>query len=843
MGIIKLPWVITLALIIPFSVNAQSSEYSGPVYRQGVNDVTVVSGYAYCATAEGLMIIDISTPQQMPLISEYSTPEGASAVGIYKNYALLTAWDSGLDIIDISNPRKPSLAANFSVDGYACGIFIKENYAYLAYGHSGLQIVDIADPAHPKQDGTLDVPGFAFKVIVAGKYAFVHDLNNGILIVDISIPTKPKLVNSYNAQTGISDFYVSDGRLYIAVRNTGLSIVDYSDIHNLRQIGAFEYPSIENLSIYGNDVICAGGANSSEIKIISLNEVDKPRPLGTLNTQTWNKKIFIKETAAYIAGCSGLLAIDISDPARPVISGTHDLRPVLERHYGVDPYISLPGETRPSITDYNQDGRDFVLQDDDVYVAGRAGETDAWQAFFMKADTSGTEDFSHDYGPWTVYDAAFCLTGTSDGDFVMGGKVQPSPGRTNDDILLQKVNASGDSLWHHQYDLAGTAYDGNGFDRLWDIIELPDGDLIGCGTVTTRDFPIDPLVLPESHKDAGLLRFNSLGDISWVQNYGSTTSTETARACIATSDNGLVFTGYAGYRYNNKNQIYVVKTDMAGGIIWERTYGDPQKWHIGYWVEEADDGNYIVAGETETTNSVDGLVMKISSDEGDIIWQKVYGGPYYDSFANGLITESGDILLVGYKTVDGLETSVPWLVRIDANGYRVCEIDASAGEISKFYIGLRGPIEDRYIFTGNSMDPYDVFIGGSDLSECEPVLYFYLPGDANMDGKNTGNDVTYLVNYFRSAPTSIPCYFNGDAGLLWASADANGSCDITGNDVTKMVNYNRSDPTAPALLFCPQYQPAYPTSADVPNPLPEGWPFCENPFVTGTKIIPISPTE
>jgi len=124
-----------------------------------------------------------------------------------------------------------------------------------------------------------------------------------------------------------------------------------------------------------------------------------------------------------------------------------------------------------------------------------------------------------------------------------------------------------------------------------------------------------------------------------------------------------------------------------------------------------------------------------------------------------------------------------------------------------------------------------------------PSGYEYLPGDANMDGKNTGNDVTYLVNFFRSAPTSVPCYFDNGTGLLWASADANGSCDITGNDVTKMVNFNRSDPTAPALLYCDQYEPLYHTIGEVPNPLPEGWPFCDNPVVTGTKIIPTSSTK
>jgi hypothetical protein len=106
-----------------------------------------------------------------------------------------------------------------------------------------------------------------------------------------------------------------------------------------------------------------------------------------------------------------------------------------------------------------------------------------------------------------------------------------------------------------------------------------------------------------------------------------------------------------------------------------------------------------------------------------------------------------------------------------------------------------------------------------------------------MDGKNTGNDITYLVNFQRNVPSSVSCLFNGDLGLFWASADANGDCNVTGNDVTKLVNFYRNDPTAPNILFCNLYQPLYLIQADVPDPLPEGWPFCENPVVTGNPVL------
>ncbi|MCP4583860.1 MAG: exo-alpha-sialidase [candidate division Zixibacteria bacterium] len=101
----------------------------------------------------------------------------------------------------------------------------------------------------------------------------------------------------------------------------------------------------------------------------------------------------------------------------------------------------------------------------------------------------------------------------------------------------------------------------------------------------------------------------------------------------------------------------------------------------------------------------------------------------------------------------------------------------------------------------------------------------YLPGDVNMANGAwpplvIGGDVTYLVNYFRSLPSSQACLLDG----FWCSADANGDCLIIGSDVTRLVNYFRglSD-----INYCPDYEPAWPTPDDLPEDAPQDWPNCE----------------
>ena len=115
--------------------------------------------------------------------------------------------------------------------------------------------------------------------------------------------------------------------------------------------------------------------------------------------------------------------------------------------------------------------------------------------------------------------------------------------------------------------------------------------------------------------------------------------------------------------------------------------------------------------------------------------------------------------------------------------------------------------------------------------------YEYLPGDANMYNgvwppTVIGGDVTYLVNYFRGMLSSHPCLLDG----FWASADINGDCNVIGSDVTKLVSFFRGVGT---ILWCPEYEPAWQSSGDLPGSAPSGWPNCGTlNTIMGTYTIP-----
>ncbi len=122
-------------------------------------------------------------------------------------------------------------------------------------------------------------------------------------------------------------------------------------------------------------------------------------------------------------------------------------------------------------------------------------------------------------------------------------------------------------------------------------------------------------------------------------------------------------------------------------------------------------------------------------------------------------------------------------------------------------------------------------------NKCYAQTYDYLPGDVNMyygdwPPSVIGNDVTYLVNYFRGMDGIEACIFDDH----WPSADVNGDCIIIGSDVTYLVNYFRA---MNSLRFCGTHPPTWTDNSSLPATMPTGWPVCNQAQDEPPHIGPI----
>ncbi len=137
-------------------------------------------------------------------------------------------------------------------------------------------------------------------------------------------------------------------------------------------------------------------------------------------------------------------------------------------------------------------------------------------------------------------------------------------------------------------------------------------------------------------------------------------------------------TNYHGPKYGD---AWIVHTDSVGNILWERCYGgsmgdgprkiipiDGERVYLlnGTDSRDGDVHNYI-------NEHADVWVVKINNT-GDIIWENCYGGPNVDEPKDALLTSDGGLLLMARISAAGGDISQHfgmgdvWLCKIDSVG-------------------------------------------------------------------------------------------------------------------------------------------------------------------------------
>lgn len=182
-------------------------------------------------------------------------------------------------------------------------------------------------------------------------------------------------------------------------------------------------------------------------------------------------------------------------------------------------------------------------------------------------------------------------------------------------------------------------YGGPQYDRGTGIDRTYDDGYIVCGTTTSYS---------SGNTDAYLLRTDSNGLFLWERSFGGL-NIDNATCVHQTPDSGFVISGFTNSFGNGGYDAYLVKTDKNGDLQWEKAYGGSD-WDFGNWAEPTMDGGYILCGESYSFgNSSQAYVVKLNSD-GDVQWEKNFGSSAGDAANEIRLTSDGGFIMAGYNT-------------------------------------------------------------------------------------------------------------------------------------------------------------------------------------------------
>lgn len=134
-----------------------------------------------------------------------------------------------------------------------------------------------------------------------------------------------------------------------------------------------------------------------------------------------------------------------------------------------------------------------------------------------------------------------------------------------------------------------------------------------------------------------------------------------------TRDGGYIVVGVTESFGAGKEDVYLVRTDAAGEVLWSRTFGGPDD-DFGWSVVEVADG-FVLAGSTSSfgNGSFDFYLVKTDRG-GEAEWSRTFGGEGSDRCWALARTTRGGFVLAGETTSSGEGEQDCYLVETDSLG-------------------------------------------------------------------------------------------------------------------------------------------------------------------------------
>lgn len=319
---------------------------------------------------------------------------------------------------------------------------------------------------------------------------------------------------------------------------------------------------------------------------------------------------------------------------------------------------------------------DIVLTDDEGYLilgttnpfgAGNpfsAGKSDGW---LVKLDKRGNKIWSRTYGG-KKNEFIVSLEKANDGCYVLAGGTE-SYGSGKRDFYLIKVDATGNELWSR-------TFGGNKIEGANDVKQTKDGGYILVGS--TKSFGV-------GDRDFFMIKTDAQGHKLWSRTFGGK-KCERAFSVHENDEGGYTLTGVTSSFGAGEYDGWLIITDEKGNRIQAHTYGGEKNDLIRFSKKTAE-GGYMLIGIKSIFNNKAGDLWLVKTDiQGAQIWEKTYSGeargfhhPWYKPIGGELRDEGSCViqtidngyLLTGVNSGPILPTYCSgdaWLIKVDSEG-------------------------------------------------------------------------------------------------------------------------------------------------------------------------------
>ncbi len=201
-------------------------------------------------------------------------------------------------------------------------------------------------------------------------------------------------------------------------------------------------------------------------------------------------------------------------------------------------------------------------------------------------------------------------------------------------------------------------FGGSGRDRGVSVHQTRDGGYVVAGGTSSSG---------AGSQDVYLVRIDPGGEELWSRTYGGT-ALDNGWSVLETPDGGFIIAGFTGSFGAGGVDVYLIRTDPAGALLWERTFGGSGDEHA-WAIQPASDGGYIIAGETDSIGAgdLDAYLIRVD-DDGNELWSRTYGGSDVDRVFAVREAPDGGFVVAGITNGFDAVGRDAYVVKTDASG-------------------------------------------------------------------------------------------------------------------------------------------------------------------------------
>jgi len=287
----------------------------------------------------------------------------------------------------------------------------------------------------------------------------------------------------------------------------------------------------------------------------------------------------------------------------------------------------------------------------DKDIPGNKGNQDM---ILAKFDSSGNKQWIKNFGG-SGSDFFYDVVQISNGDYVAIGYTASTNGditnpKGSTDAVMARFDSDGNKIW--MKNIGGTK-----MENINKVNLTKDGNLILAAESNSLS---GDLIGGRGYGDMVIAKYDVNGNQLWHKSYGGSKN-DYFENVIETSDGGFIGVGYSESTTGDMTGLNkggfdgtIIKLDSSGNKVWMKSFGGTGS-DTFYSALETPDGGYIAIGFTNSPANAevpainglsDGLAVKYDSS-GNVIWKKVIGGSGGDNLIDGIVTNTGDYLLIG----------------------------------------------------------------------------------------------------------------------------------------------------------------------------------------------------